>query len=63
MPPEDQHPWKVDSDDDGLPDAAELLDYGTDPFDPDTGRDGFMDAEEATAGTDPPDPDSTPAGN
>jgi hypothetical protein len=35
----------VDSDGDGLSDAAEVL-FGTDPRDPDTDRDGFSDGEE-----------------
>ena len=31
VPADEQDPWKTDSDDDGLPDAAEILDYETDP--------------------------------
>ena len=60
VPADEQDPWKTNSDDDGLPDAAEILDYETDPHNPDTDGDGFTDAEEAAAGTDPLDPDSKP---
>ena len=50
--------WAVDSDADGLDDAAELV-FGTDPHDPDTDGDGLNDgAEVNTAGTDPHDPDT-----
>ena len=43
----------VDSDGDGLSDAAERLVYKTDPHNPDTDGDGWSDAEELVAGTDP----------
>ena len=42
-----------DSDYDGLTDAAEITVYHTDPLDPDTDKDGYLDATEVIAGTDP----------
>lgn len=51
----------LDDDGDGLADAVETLtgvfvsptDTGTDPLDPDTDRDGYLDGEEVAAGSDP----------
>lgn len=43
---------KKDSDSDGLPDAAETI-YKTDPFDPDTDNDKYLDGEEVKNGYDP----------
>ncbi|MCC5848320.1 MAG: S8 family serine peptidase [Verrucomicrobia bacterium] len=42
-----------DSDGDGLPDAYEILVFGTDPFNPDTDGDGVSDGQEVLMGTDP----------
>jgi hypothetical protein len=46
-------PGHVDSDGDGLSDSAELLLYGTDPFNPDTDGDGLPDGVEAASCRDP----------
>ena len=43
---------------DGLTNADEATKLGTDPKNPDTDGDGFMDGEENTEGTDPKNPDS-----
>jgi len=43
----------VDTDGDGLTDAAEILVYKTDPLDPDTDHGGIKDGEEVRRGTDP----------
>jgi subtilisin family serine protease len=50
----------IDSDGDGLTDAAEAS-LGTNPFDPDSDGDGFDDGAEVAAGSDPNDPASFPA--
>ena len=44
---------QADSDGDGIPDAREILVYGTDPFNLDTDGDGLSDGEEIALGTDP----------
>lgn len=46
----------TDSDGDGLPNAIEIFETGTDPFREDTDRDGVPDADEVAEGTDPADP-------
>lgn len=43
----------ADKDDDFLADGVEVLGYGTDPTNPDTDADGFLDGVEVIAGTDP----------
>ena len=43
----------LDSDEDGLPDAYEILVSHTDPHNPDSDGDGWMDGEEILNGTDP----------
>ncbi|HKV99289.1 MAG TPA: hypothetical protein VJN96_05670 [Vicinamibacterales bacterium] len=53
-------PTLVDTDNDGLLDAREII-IGTNPNDPDTDHDGFNDGLEYQRGSDPLDPDSTPA--
>jgi len=53
-------PTFVDTDNDGLIDAREIL-IGTNPNDPDTDHDGFSDGEEYQRGSDPLDPHSVPA--
>lgn len=52
-------PAFVDTDNDGLIDAREIL-IGTNPNNPDTDNDGFSDGEEYQRGSDPLDPDSVP---
>lgn len=42
-----------DSDNDGLPDEAEVLAFGTDPQNEDTDFDGFLDGDEVARGFDP----------
>ncbi|MBI4435456.1 hypothetical protein HY630_02195 [Candidatus Uhrbacteria bacterium] len=42
-----------DTDDDGLQDLDELLTYGSDPLNPDTDGDGYLDGAEVAAGYDP----------
>ena len=59
-PPDELDPWTTDSDNDGLSDAEEVVEHGTDPHDPDTDNDGYADGEEVAAGTDPLDPHSKP---
>ena len=57
-----------DDDNDGLLDTVETntgvfssaFDTGSDPLDPDSDGDGFLDGEEVAAGSDPNDPGSTP---
>nr|WP_320192691.1 dockerin type I domain-containing protein [uncultured Desulfobacter sp.] len=49
-----------DADDDDLSNELEI-DYGTDPFDPDTDKDGYYDGEEVYADTDPLDAGSRPS--
>lgn len=53
----------LDSDGDGLSDADEWAVYFTDPYHPDTDRDGRTDYEEVQEGTDPlvPDPPRAPS--
>jgi DMSO/TMAO reductase YedYZ heme-binding membrane subunit len=46
-----------DSDFDGLSDQGEIKIFKTDPFNPDTDGDGFLDGAEAVVGSDPLDPD------
>ena len=48
----------TDSDDDGLSDYAEAIQYGTDPLHPDTDRDGLSDSDEISRGTNPLSADS-----
>ncbi|MEO0604686.1 MAG: hypothetical protein AAF211_24850, partial [Myxococcota bacterium] len=52
----DDAPQSHDSDFDGLPDEAEIHEYGTNPFDADTDHGGTWDGDEIAAGTDPLDP-------
>lgn len=49
---QDMEKFKVDSDNDGLPDYLEPF-YGTDPGNPDTDKDGFKDGEEVEKGYNP----------
>ena len=49
----------LDSDNDGLSDAYEML-IGTDPYNADTDGDGYSDLVEVGAGTDPLDPNDNP---
>lgn len=44
---------KFDTDGDGLNDFDEVKKWKTDPLDPDTDRDGYLDGEEVSAGYDP----------
>ena len=48
-------PNDIDSDDDGLPDGAEVNSYGTDPTNPDTDGGGTPDGQEVLRGTNPVD--------
>lgn len=50
-------PNDADSDDDGLDDWEEVMEYGTDPLDVDTDGDGASDYYEISTGTDPLDAD------
>jgi len=60
-PPPDEVLASRDSDADGIDDRAELLVYGTDPFDPDTDADGIGDLIEiADRGADPLVPNRPP---
>ena len=43
-----------------MTDDEEVFKYGTDPFDPDTDKDGVPDHAEVEAGSDPLDPTSLP---
>jgi hypothetical protein len=52
-----------DTDNDGLPDRAEKIDYGTDPLLPDTDGDGSIDGIEIHWGTNPIDRTSFPEPN
>lgn len=54
-------PGGLDSDGDGLPDAAEAVLYGTDPGDPDSDGDGIDDGREVSACRDPSSPSVDPA--
>lgn len=56
---EEENPFAVDSDNDGIPDLQESY-YRTDPFNPDTDGDGFLDGEEIVSGTNPLKKDSPP---
>lgn len=47
------HPQVADYDQDALTDGQEVLEIGTDPWDPDTDDDGDDDGEEVAYGTDP----------
>jgi len=47
------NPMKVDSDDDGLTDREEVKIYKTDPLNPDTDGDTYLDGEEARGGYNP----------
>jgi O-glycosyl hydrolase len=49
-----------DSDADGLTDAEETGVHFTDPMDPDSDNDGYIDGDEVAASSDPNDPASTP---
>ena len=51
----------VDSDKDGISDYDEITVFGTDPFHPDTDRDGVLDSIEIMRGTDPLVPDAAPS--
>jgi Bacterial TSP3 repeat len=46
-------PYDSDSDDDGLDDGEEVIDYGTNPTDIDTDGDGLTDGQEVQGGTNP----------
>ncbi|MFN9776259.1 MAG: OmpA family protein [Candidatus Kapaibacterium sp.] len=46
-------PKRVDTDDDGLWDGAELLEYGTDPLNTDSDDGGVQDGSEVSRGTNP----------
>ena len=52
------NPRKVDSDGDGLDDYSELMDYESDPLNPDTDHDLLTDGLEVQFGTDPTNPDT-----
>lgn len=49
---EDLRKFEIDSDKDGLTDFVEAF-YGTDPFNPDTDGDGYLDGEETATGYNP----------
>lgn len=49
----------ADTDGDGIPDWMEFGQTGTDPFHPDSDRDGFLDGDELAFGGDPTDPSIT----
>ncbi|HOX04476.1 MAG TPA: VWA domain-containing protein [Candidatus Paceibacterota bacterium] len=53
----------TDDDNDGLLDATEIFQHGTNPFTQDTDRDGWRDPVEIQAGSDPLDPMSVPSGD
>jgi len=53
---EAQNELAKDSDNDGLSDYDELFVYKTDPYNPDTDGDGFLDGDEVTNGFNPLDP-------
>lgn len=46
-------PFKVDTDQDRIPDPIEVRVYKTDPLNPDSDNDGYLDGEEVKAGYDP----------
>ncbi len=48
---EEENPFAIDSDSDGIPDVLEAY-YRTDPFNSDSDGDGYIDGEEIVAGTD-----------
>jgi hypothetical protein len=54
------NPKNADSDDDGLTDGVEVIEYGTEPLNSDTDNDGYSDGEEVAASTNPKDPTSIP---
>jgi hypothetical protein len=49
---QEENPFAVDSDNDGIPDVEEAY-YRTDPFNPDSDGDGFLDGEEIVSGFSP----------
>ena len=51
------NPFAVDTDRDGLDDRVELEHFGTDPLDPDTDDDTYLDGDEYVEGRDPLDAD------
>ncbi|MBC5793244.1 MAG: hypothetical protein H8Z69_04390 [Nanohaloarchaea archaeon] len=51
--PDISHGLDLDFDDDNLSTTSELLDYSTDPFNPDTDSDGLIDGREVSIGTSP----------
>lgn len=58
--PNDPVDAQLDPDQDELANQEELVDFATDPLNPDTDGDGFSDGEEVAAGSDPTDSDSIP---
>jgi hypothetical protein len=58
LDPNDPEDAFLDSDGDGLTDAAEILDWGTQPFNPDSDGDGLSDGEEIARNLDPEDNDA-----
>jgi hypothetical protein len=52
LPAEKKNFSKIDSDKDGIPDIDESY-YRTNPFNPDTDQDGYLDGEEIAIGCDP----------
>jgi hypothetical protein len=52
------HPLRPDTDGEGLTDAFELSEFGSDPFKQDTDADGLTDDSELRLGTDPRHPDT-----
>ncbi len=51
--PEVNHGFDPDFDNDNLSTTTEILDYSTDPFNPDTDSDGLRDGKEVSIGTSP----------
>src|SRR5690606_4977331 len=58
LDPDDPEDVALDQDEDGIASGAELLDFGTDPFDDDSDGDGIADGEEVFEGTSPTSRDS-----